>query len=151
MGYSEMRKALKISGNASEILSVSLNAILNCIDNIENINWGLLWIEAVAKLENGESVPDFERKVNYSEAVTIFTSEKLLKFSVQIIQSIGLLIIGDNNKESIRRYSTDQEMFSSCDYTIELIDSSYWVIHSKNIAFLRNISEKLPGVESFDC
>ena len=48
---------------------------------------------------------------------------------------------------NIKRYNNKEDMYVNCEYTFELIDSSYWIIHSKNEQFLRKIKSVLNGVE----
>ncbi|WP_342330265.1 hypothetical protein [Pedobacter sp. FW305-3-2-15-E-R2A2] len=142
-----MTRSIKINGDDSSILSVSLTDILNCLEDGEKIEWGMLWLEAVGELDGERSIVDLEQEINKSEKATMMTWKELIELSSQIIQGINLLIIGDRLRVKIKKYLTDKEMYSGCDYTIELIDSSYWIIHSKNETFLENVFKELKGVE----
>ena len=42
---------------------------------------------------------------------------------------------------------TDQEIYGSCDIVIEMIDSSYWKIFSKDTAFIEHLIEKFKSTE----
>ena len=53
-------KAIKVNGDHSEILSVELKDILGCIQYSKKVNWGLLWLNVPARLENGKSIVDLE-------------------------------------------------------------------------------------------
>ncbi len=143
----KMIKAVKIKGDESQILSASLKDVLSCINCGENLYWGLLWVEAVAELGRRESIIDLEKNINKSEKATIVGWIELLNLSTEIIQAIDLLIIGDGRCSNIRKYPKNEDMYLNCDYTIELIDSSYWIIHTKDDVFLKNVFEKLKGVE----
>lgn len=142
-----MMRAVKINGNESPILSVGLVDVLSCVRDGEGIEWGLLWLEAVGELAGRKSMIDLDKEINNSENGVMVTWEELIELSNQIIQGINLLIIGDRENVNIKKYIIDKEMYSSCDYTIELIDSSYWIIHSNNEIFLENLFKKLKGVE----
>ena len=41
-------------------------------------------------------------------------------------------------------------MYSSCNYTIELVDSAYWLIHSEDDEFIKLVDNTLPRVEFTD-
>jgi hypothetical protein len=138
---------IKINGDDNEILSVTLKDVLSCIDQGEKVIWGILWLDVTINLRVDGSIADSDYDINRSETATIVTWEQLTELSSQINQAINLLIIGDKTKSDIIKYSTDEEMYKNCDYTIELIDSSYWIIHSKNDFFIKNIFGKLQGVE----
>lgn len=145
-------KAVKIKGNDDKVLSVELKDVIMCIENGSQTNWGLLWIEAVAELDDGQSIVAFEHRVNQSAKATIFSWAELLKLSTQIIQTKEILFIGAVKKSNIKRYDSDGLMYVSCNYTVELLDSSYWEVHSDDDAFIRNLYNKLPGVEEIlDC
>lgn len=144
-----MRKVIRIDGDSNEVLSVDLIDILNCIDSGERTNWALLWIEAIGELVGAESILDLEQRINKAEKGTIMTWYELVGLSTGITQAIDLLIIGDKNPLNIRERSTNG-IYENYDYTIELIDSSYWIIYSKNEAFLKGVFEKLEGVKFLD-
>ena len=144
-----MMKAIKVNGDHSEILSVELKDILGCIQYSKKVNWGLLWLNVTARLENGKSIVDLEYMINKSSTAMPVTWEELAKLSSQINQAFDVLVIGDKDVANIIRYATDQEMYNTCDYTIELLDSSYWIIHSNDDVFIDNLFDKLEGVEYY--
>lgn len=143
-------KAVRVSGSKHEVLSVELKDVLNCLADAEKNKWGLLWLHAMACLGNGKSMVDYEQKINHSEAATKVFWKDLVKLSTQIIQTIDIVIIGDKNGANIIKYSTDEQMFNSCRYVIELIDSSYWLVHSSDDNFIENLFDKLAGVEYYN-
>lgn len=143
-------KAITINGDDSEILSVELKDVLSCIDYCEKISWGLLWLCATANLDEGKSIVDLELEINKSKTATIVTWEELVRLSSQINQTIDIVVIGDKDLSNIRRYSTDEQMYNNCNYAIELIDSSYWIIHSNDDNFIENLFDRLQGVEYYN-
>ena len=143
-------KAIKIKGGNSEFLSVDLEDILSCVKDGEEVNWGLLWIEATVKIDSELSFIHRDYEINKSKTATSITWEELGKLSSQINQAIDLVIIGDKNQSNVKRYATEDAMYINCDYTIELVDSSYWIVHSNNDFFIKNIFEKLKGVEYYN-
>ncbi len=138
-------KSIKIDGDNSSILSVSIIDILNCIDDQEGLNWGLFWLEASGELPGDMSMVDFEKEINHSQEGKVITWEELKDLGERFYQIIDLLLIGDEQSFNIKRYESDDQMYGSCDYTIELIDSSYWIIHSTKMNSLRRMQELLEG------
>ncbi len=37
------------------------------------------------------------------------------------------------------RYTTDEQLYDNCDYVIEMLDSSWWIIHSNSDCFIENL------------
>lgn len=140
------RGSLKISGNSSEVLSVNLYDILSCIKNDEKCNWSILWIEAVGE-KSDNYVLQFEKEINDSDEILVLNSYDLLNLSKRFSQIIEILLIGDGDVDKLKRYPSDAEMYINCRYTIELIDSSYWIVNSYDHNFLNCIQKKLDGVQ----
>ncbi len=143
-------KTIKINGNSSCVLSIDLKDVLSCIDHGKKTIWGLMWLHVTANLNDGQSIVDLENEVNKSDNGMSIAWDELLTLSEQITQSIDLLIIGDKEISNIIRYADDEQMHNKCDYTIELIDSSYWIIYTNNDVFVQNLFNRLDGVEYYD-
>ena len=94
-----------------------------------------------------KTIVDLETQVKSSEGFKI-DWRSLIDLANQLDQVIEILLIGDKNDNKLMRYSSNEEMYSNCNYTIELIDSSYWIIHSKSDAVLSRMKNNLFGVES---
>jgi hypothetical protein len=138
--------AIKICGDDKEVLSVELKNVLECVVNGNQCEWSILWLEAIGNI--GKSIPEFEKEISNSEKGVLVTWESLLELSGKFDQVIELLLIGDKSISKLKRYSGNEEMYSNCEYVIELIDSSYWLVHSKNEEVLTQMKNNLLGVES---
>ncbi len=46
----------------------------------------------------------------------------------------GLNLIGCKDENLLHHYENDQDMYETCDITIEMIDSWYWKVFSKDEA-----------------
>ncbi|WP_343321608.1 hypothetical protein [Sphingobacterium multivorum] len=142
-----MRKII-IHGDDSSVLSVRLEDILNCFETRGNeVFWGLLWVYATITQEEDCDILKFEGEINKSKHGKLISLGKMLNLFSKIDQAIELLMIGDSNVENIRRYESDELMYENCEYIIELVDSSYWLVCSKDGGFIQNIFEKIQGVE----
>jgi hypothetical protein len=138
---------IKINGNDEQVVSVTLHDILMQIKNGNRLKWALLDIYAIGDLGNNKLMLDFEAKINESENGVIFELKELLELSAKFQQIMEITLIGNKDVNDLKRYSDDEEMYSKCDYTIQLIDSSYWIIHSSAENALLDICNMLPGVE----
>ena len=139
-------KIIKIEGDESFILSTKLEDVLGCIVDGDKYAWALLWLEATGELADNVSMLEFERKINEADYGKPMTWKELEELSTRFSQIINLLLIGDKQSSNIRRYASDDQMYLACSYIIELIDSSYWIIHSNEITTLDRMKERLDGV-----
>lgn len=140
-----MIQEIEIHGNNNSILSVNLNDILDCITHGDQFCWSFLWLEAIGSLES-MTMLDFEKKINKSSNGYVTNWEELLILSKSFDQIIEVLLIADKDKSKLKRYTNDDEMYSICDLSIELVDSSYWIIHSNQFS-LKNMINNLPGAK----
>lgn len=141
-------KGIKINGDDEDVLSVRLENILNCIQNRRSeVFWGVLWVYVTIKQGVNCNVLEFEEGVNKSEHGKLFSLDKILRLSGKIDQAIELLVIGDTNIENITKYKSDELMRENCEYIIELVDSSFWLVYTKDDDFIQNIFQELPGVK----
>ncbi|MEO9803164.1 MAG: hypothetical protein ABJF04_07960 [Reichenbachiella sp.] len=136
---------IEIHGNDEDALSIDLGNILRCIANGDIYNWSILLIEGIGKLQN-MTMLEFEESVVKSSNGHILKWDELINLSMSLDQIVDLTLVADRNLVSLKKYDSDEEMYNNCDLTIELIDSSYWVIHSKNVP-LNGMIENLEGVK----
>jgi len=71
--------------------------------------------------------------------------EELLEISL-LPDIFDILIIGDEKAENLHKYDSDKEMIESCDFTIELVDSSYFLVNSRNTRFLEVLKAEFGGI-----
>ena len=126
-----------LKGDDTEILSVNLEDILQKIRGIEVYQWKILWIDGVShKLHMGNLV----KAVNDSSDGLLIKSKKLLVLSTKFYQLYELILIGDKDQNKLHRLE-DNDLKKDCEFFIELVDSSYWEITSKNKTFMDNIKQ----------
>lgn len=140
-------KCIKINGDDEDVLSVRLEDILNCFQKRRSeVFWGILWVYLTIKEGIDCNVLEFEEGINKSEQGKLFTLDKILSLSGKIDQAIEFLLIGDGKVENIKKYKSDELMRENCEYIIELVDSSFWLVYTKDDDFIQNIFQELPGV-----
>lgn len=140
-------EVIKINGDESDVLSVTLKDILKNIHEGQKYKWSILWLEASGNL-GSMSILDFEKEIKEAERGYLISWYDLLELSEKFYQVIDLTLVGAKTVNRIRRYSDDKEMYLCCDFTVELIDSSYWIIHSNDILSIDKMRNNLAGVDN---
>ena len=120
--------------------SVTLSNILRLLSSYKVHHWSLIFLEAMGDLKSDRSMAQLQDDVSESTDGYHLSWEELLSLSESFDQVIEMTLLGCNSQDRLTRYSDESEMRSSCDFTIEMVDSSYWEVSSKNIDFLENLS-----------
>jgi hypothetical protein len=126
-------------------LRVELEQVLSCINEGKDYHWAILYLEAMGNL-GGKSIVDFENEIHGSSVGYLLNWDELVELANKFDQVIDIVLIGDSNKSKLRQYAGEEEMFKECYYTIELIDSSYWLINGRDRNFLDRLQKELGGV-----
>lgn len=128
--------------NNEGYLSIDLTDILTQIENITNYKWKLLWIDGTSHT-GGANMLELEKNVNDSKDGLPILGSQLLPFSELFSQLYELILIGDKDEEQLVKLEDEEQMKENCEFFIELVDSSYWEITSKNKDFNENIKMNL--------
>lgn len=135
------KKRIRIFDKKDGVTVVELPEILKLFDG-GLLNWSILYLVATGNLGEGISMPVFEEKIFQSPNGFFISWEDLQLLSLKFDQVIDITIIGCAERDLLRRYETDEEMFAACDIAIEMIDSFYGEIHSKEQKIISAFKEK---------
>jgi hypothetical protein len=135
---------IRIVGSRSDFLSVGLNDILFSIKNRSDYKWAIAWIDGIG-LE-GTFFEKFSKEINDAVTVLPVTLEELIIIASKIDQLFDVMIIADRSIDNLRKFNNFEEASTTCALVLELIDSSYWLITSKNKEFLIEMAEGFEGV-----
>lgn len=124
------------------VVAVNLPDILVEIQKGSLYRWSILYLEAIGHLGEGRSIPVFENQINNSERGLFIESDALNVLAKKFSQIIDITLIGSQDESSLRRYLNDQEMYESCDIVIEMIDSGYWEVFSKDESLIEKLAIK---------
>ena len=116
---------------------LSFNDLVSHIKG-EKYNWSMLYIEAKGNLGD-QSMIEFEKKIYNSEKGVAMNWKEVIDISSKIEDTVDLLLIGCKDVRTINKFENDKDMYQKCDVVIEMIDSSYWLIHSNNEDIINNI------------
>ncbi len=136
-------KDLKKNG----VVAPQLTDILEEVQNGDSTYWSILFLDAMGKLGEGRSLPVFEKQIHDSEKGLLISWDDLNALSRKFYQIIDMVLIGSRDKNTIMRYKEDQERNESCDYVIDMFDSSYWNVFSKDAGFVDRLVKKFKDVE----
>jgi hypothetical protein len=137
---------LLIKGNKDEIyLSITLEDVINQLSGYESYKWCILWVEGVSRNIN---IIELEREINDSKQGKEIFGKDLLPLFKKFDQVLELLLIGDEDENKLKRYEEHKEMKQECEFVIELVDSSYWEVTSKNVQFNDNLIKNLGAEEA---
>ena len=115
----------KLDGTA-----LSLEDFLYELPNINKNIWAVLWVHATP-INDNINILEIEDEINNSKTVKFLTADELVVFTKQFFQILEIFIIGDANIKNLQRHENDVLYYSSCEYVIELFDSSYWFINNQ--------------------
>ncbi|MGE5196633.1 MAG: hypothetical protein ACM3JI_04825 [Anaerolineae bacterium] len=142
-----MTKGIRILDKKARIVTVELSDILEEINNGDQFEWSLFYLQATGDLGKGKSIPEFEQQIIGSEKGFFITWKELNNLSQKFWDLMDITVIGCKDKNLLRRYKNDQEMYKTCDIVIEMIDSGYWEVFSKDEQLINRLAEKFKEIK----
>lgn len=141
-------KGIRINDATPEgFLEPTLPDILAKINNGESFYWSILFLNASGHLGEGKSIVEFSHFINKSERGFFIGWGELNDLAKKFWQIIDILILACHDKQLIKRYENDQDMYETCDIVIELFDSCFWEVFSKNEQIINNFASKFNNIE----
>lgn len=140
-------KGIRILDKKGKVVDVELPDILNEVKNGDLLNWSILYFYGVGHFGEGKSLLAFEENINNSEKGYFIKWSDLNELSNKLYDIYDIIIIGCKDKNSLLRYEKDQEMYEACDIVIEMCDSSFWEVFSKDHALIDRLAGKFKEIE----
>lgn len=138
---------IRILDKDNGVLNVQLYDILKEISNGSLFAWSILCLEASGNLGSDKSILEFEKGINESERGLFITWEELNMLSKKFHQIINMVLLGCKDKNFLRRYEHDREMCETCDIVIDMMDSSYWEVFSKDEQLINRLALKFKDIQ----
>jgi hypothetical protein len=138
---------IRILDGEDNVLRVKLSDILEEISNENSICWSLLFLDGTPAPGHGKFLSEYENRINNSEHGLRTSWEDLKAITPKFFQMFEITILGCKNANLLRRYSTEEEMYKTCDIVIELIDCAFWEVHSKDQALIERLRQKFNEVK----
>lgn len=140
-------RGIRVSDGSNGVISVNLQDILEEIDHGELFHWSILYFYGMGHLKGGKSIPDFEKEAINSERGILMQWDELNAFAATLDQLFGISIIGCKDLQKIVRYKDDKDMYDTCDIVIEMIDSVFWEVCSKDESLIQRLAAKFKDVK----
>ncbi len=142
MGLFMKIKGIRILDTVNKIVSVELPDILEEIIDGDLYYWSILFFYGSGHLGEGTSIPIFEQEAMESKNGKLIGWDDLKILANKLDEVRDILIIGSKNPKEISRYEDDQKMYESCGIVIEMIDSGFWEVFSKDETLIKKLAAK---------
>ena len=142
-----MSKGLRISDEKNEIISFKLPDILKEIKNGNDFHWAILDFDGSGALGEDKPIPGFKRQILDSENGYFISWDELFSLSFKFWEIVDITLIGCKNQKLLKFYEDEIEMYETCDIVIEMIDSSFWQVFSKDEELINRLAKKFKEVE----
>jgi len=139
-------KGIRILDKKNRIVTVKFSDILEEINNGDQFEWSILYLQTTGDLGEGKSIPDFEQQIIESELGFNISWQELKELAQKFWDLMDISVIATKQKSNLKRYESDQEMYETCDITIGKIDSGYWEVFSKDLALINRLAAKFKEV-----
>ena len=140
-------KGIRILDNNRRIVCVELPDILSEIPNGNDFFWSILYLYASGNLGEGKSMLEFTKQVNISEKGLAILWNDLKSLGDKFYEVIDLILIACKDKSLLHRYEEDQEMYETCDIVINMFDSSFWEVFSKDDQLITKLASKFKDIK----
>lgn len=142
-----MTYGIRILDKKNKVVSVELSDILDEIPNGDKFQWSILFLDCMGNLGEGKSVPVFQDQIRKSEGGFFLNWADLNTLSKKFEQIYDIDLVGCMNKDLIKRYETDEEMYEACDIVIVMYDSCYWEVFTKDKSLIERCAKKFKDVK----
>lgn len=140
-------QGIRILDKKNGIGCVDLTEILKQIKDGNSLFWSILFLDVIGNLGEGRSNPFFSDQINKSKEGFRISWEDLNSLASKCEQVIDILVVGCKDKLLLQRYEDDQEMYEKCDIVIEMIDSTFWQVFSKDQQLISRLATRFKKTE----
>lgn len=140
-------KGIRILDKKNRIVAVELPDILEEIDNGPSFNWSILYIDALGEFVDRKSILYFTEEINKSKIGFYIKWDELNIVSKTLYEVIDILVIGCKDESNLHRYEEERKMYETCDIVIEMIDSNFWQVFSKDERLINRIATKFKDIK----
>lgn len=138
---------IRILDKINRVVSVNLTDILQKIHNGEEFYWSILFFDACGKLDGDKSIQELSDEINDSEKGLYTDWKNLNSLASRLDEIIDMLIIACKDKKLLQRYENEQVMYETCDIVIDMFDSGYWEVFSKDKQLIESFASKFKEIK----
>jgi len=140
-------KGIRILDKKNRVVTTTIFDILDEIHDGNLFYWSILFLRATGNLGEGLSIPIFQKQIRDSVNGLLITWNELNLLSKKFYQIIDITLIGCKDVNLLHRYENDQVMYETCDFVIEMIDSNYWEVFSKDEKLINKLAAKFKDIK----
>lgn len=140
-------KGIRIRDRENHMVKVKLCDILNEISDGDKFHWSILFSEVIPMPGRGKYTTSIEEKADNAQEGYILTWQQLKDFTGAVHQELDLRVIGALDVFMIRKYNSDEELHRNCDFLIEMFDSTYWEVFSRDHELIDRLAKKFKDTE----
>ena len=142
---STMRRLLKIEKIENGLLAVHFKDFSRFLPS-KALYWSILFVDGVSTPGQGMTMEKLEELVNKSPRGLVISWERLISIIDDLYDIHHLEIVAEWSLDKIRKYGSRVEMYEESYISIELFDSAYWLISSKDESIIDEIVRELPDI-----
>jgi len=142
-----MSKGIRISDSSNYAVCVDLNDILKELYQGATYYWSIQAIEINGYKGANDSVMNIEKEARASEFGRPISWGDLCALGNDVFQFIELILIASKKPENNIRLQERKKKYEISDIYIEMFDSSYWEVFSKDHTFIDRLSKKFKEIE----
>ena len=146
-GNIKMTYGIRILDDKNKYVTVDLPDVLVEIHNGDRFYWSILDLYFIGYREESKPISISEKEIIESERGLFLSWEDLNTLARNFEQVIDLTLIGCFDKDRIKSYETDEEMYEVCDIVIVMFDSCYWEVFTKDKNLIERWAKKFNDVE----
>lgn len=120
---------------------ITTKDILEQVVNGDKFFWSILYLEGEGS-PKGISYVDLVKEINNSKNGYILSWNEMNDFTIRMYSIYWIIIIGCRNIDNLKKYNIDKDRYETVDVSIELFDSSYWEIFTKDPKFYNNLTKR---------
>jgi hypothetical protein len=143
--------AIKIADLHHHYLTVEVRDVLPCVRDGESYHWTILFFEGVGDVTIlGTDVLEIEHIARESPDGWPVTWPQLIQLSEHLEQCIDLMLVGCLEPMEKLGSKSDEYLYETCDIVFELVDSSYWIVHSHSNDLIECLKGRFENVTMYD-
>jgi hypothetical protein len=137
-------QGIRILGKIDGVVIVKLSDILQEVYCGDFFHWAILYSDAIGDLGENIDIAEFEKKINKSPTGFSLIWKELETLAMRFSD---ILILGCKDKNQLHRYDEPQEMYEACDIVIEMVDSNFWEVFSRDKHLIDRLAEKFKEIK----
>lgn len=145
-----LSQGIRISDIAYDGACIDLNDILKEVYEGGRYYWTILVFQINGYKGIDQRVLDLQDEVEKLEMGQQVSWSDLSAMGNDVFQFIELILVGSKNLENNRWIQEPKVRYETPDIYIEMFDSSYWEVFSKDHAFINRLAHKFKDIKFLD-